>query len=243
MMLATSLPSYRSRDGIRLSVTAALAGGLPPEPQALLLHRRNWETNGGAQVMPPRADPPGVDPRRLELERSGYRPTAWTCHPVNALYAERFLNFAAAHGVPVFWLLPPYHPEVDARRQRYGWYEQYAAYLRGLQQRHPNLTVVDSRGSGYPAEVLADMTHLSRPGAVAYSDALGRLLADRLATPRPAPRWVALPRFDPIAAEPVVAAGVEDFTQSARALERLAAEAKVRRAARRSVPEGDRRRR
>jgi hypothetical protein len=245
---AQALPSFRARTEVRLSITAALGGTLPPEPQALALLWRNWNTNAGAQVLSPRDDPPGVDPRPAELERSGYRPTEWKCHPVNADYARRFLDLAAAHGVPVFWLLPPYHPEVEARRQQYGWYGQYADYLHGLTARYPNLVVVDGRRAGYPPEVLADMTHLSRAGAIAFSDAVGRVLADRLVSGQggAGAQWVALPRFEtagPGAAAVASTAGVEDMTESARALERLAAEAEARHVARKLAHENNRQRR
>lgn len=248
LVLAEALPSLKARDELRLSATLALAGKVPDEPQALPLFRRNWDRNGGSQVLPDRDDPPGGDPRPAELERVGYRPDRWAPHPVNAAYAARFLDRAAARGIPVFWLLPPYHPEVEARRGRYGQYGAYLAFLRALADRHPNLTVVDGRGAGYPPEALADMTHLSRTGAIAYSDAVGRLIRDRLDRPAGAPRWVRLPRYDAAAAGALAAAAdVEDLPGSGRALERAAAEARQERRARRlargAPPASDRRRR
>jgi hypothetical protein len=223
MVLAAALPSFKARAEVRLSIRSALAGTVAEEPQGLPVLWRNWKRNAGSEVLADRHDPPGHDPRLAELDAADYRPAYWACHPVSAAYVDLFLGRAAARGIPVFWMLPPYHPEVEARRERYGQYGQYVAYLRLLVDRYPNLTVVDGRGSGYPPEVLFDMTHLSRTGAIAYSDALGRLLRDRLAGPSPSgPRWVKLPRFDPAAAAALAAASdVEDVPRSGLELARI----------------------
>jgi hypothetical protein len=232
MVLARLLPSYKARHEIRLSVTSALKGKLPDEPRALPVIARNWNRNAGAQLLPPRNDPPGQDPRPAELERAGYRPTQWRCDPLNATYVKRFLDLAMARGIPVFWLLPPYHPEVQARRARYGWDGQYMAFLRNLQARYPSLTVIDGRNAGYPADVLADMTHLDRTGAIAFSDAVGGLLRDRLAGI--GSRWVEIPGYDAGAAMVLAAASpVEDIKQSGRALERVMIEERRKRGERR----------
>jgi hypothetical protein len=141
------------------------------------------------------------------------------------VYVTRFLDRARARTIPVFWLLPPYHPEVERRREAYGYYGQYLAYVRRLADRYPNLTVIDGRHAGYPPGALSDMTHLSRTGAIAYSDAVGRLLRERLAAPAAGPRWVNLPRYDAAAARALAAASdVEDLVASSRALDRAGLE-------------------
>ena len=249
MALAKALPSYKARAEIRLSVTMALEGKVPPEPAALPILRRNWTRNAGSQVIPDRNDPPGHDPRPAQLDRENYRPSRWACHPVNDVYVGRFLDRAGAAGIPVVWLLPPYHPEVEARRERFGQYVKYVAYLRGLTDRYPNLTVVDGRNAGYPPPALFDMTHLSRTGALAYSDAVGRLLRERLDGPGGAAAggWVRLPKYDPASAAALAASPAgEDLTQSSRALERARVEERQKRRERRLArgdrPDGERRR-
>lgn len=220
-VVARALPTYRARDEVRAGVLAALSGKTPDTMFQIPVAWRNWRVNGGAYLLAP-VDTSRGDPIRDELVRTNYAPGDWACHPVNAGYATRFLDLAEAHGVAVFWLLPPYHPEVQDRRERSGWYPQYVAYLRGLQARYPRLTVVDGRRAGYPPEALGDMTHLNRVGAVAFSDALGRVLRDALTPgPRRLPRWVDLPRYDGAAAEALAsAAGVEDVDQSNQAIKR-----------------------
>jgi hypothetical protein len=78
------------------------------------------------------------------------------------------------------------------------------------------------------------MTHLNRSGALAFSDALATVLATRLGPSggqsATSPRWVDLPRWrEGAAAEVEALVAVEDLKESARALERLAAEARTRR--------------
>jgi hypothetical protein len=243
MVLSHALPSYKVRGQVREAVLLALEGKARPEPMGLPVLWRNWRRNDGAMVLDDRADPPGKDPRPADLERENYRPTFWACHPVNDAYVARFLDRAAAHKIPVFWLLPPYHPEVERRREAYGHYGRYLAYVRGLADRYPHLTVIDGRRAGYPPEALSDMTHLSRTGAIAYSDAVGRLLRERLGAPAAAGRWVNLPRFDAAEARRLAAASdVEDLPRSGRLLERAAAEARrARPRARLARPDDERR--
>lgn len=225
-LLARLLPSCKAREEVRSSIVKALEGTSPEEPTSLPVFLRNGKRNAGAHVLPS-ADLSQGDPRPAELEKSRYEPSVWVCHPVNAVYVHRFLSLALSRGIRVVWLLPPYHPDVQSRRQRFGWYEMYVKYLRGLQEAYPNLTVVDGRKAGYPAEVIADMTHLSRVGAIAYSHALGGLLGDIVAT---GPRWVELPRYDAREAGALAAASVvEDIPESGRALNRVMAEVRRKR--------------
>ena len=191
---------------------SALAGDYRGEVLTLAPLWRNWNKNDGAFVLPDRNDPPGGDPRPADLERYGYQPPAVTTHPVNHAYITRFLGLAAENGVPVFWVLPPLHPEVQARRERFGRDAAAVAYARSLLARYPGLKVIDGRHAGYTPEALHDMTHLSRTGAVAFTDVVGRTIRDR-----GGPRWVELPRYDPAAAVTLAAASsAEDFNASSR---------------------------
>ena len=73
------------------------------------------------------------------------------------------------------------------------------------------------------------MTHLSRTGALTYSEAVGRLLRER-PVGRP---WVTLPRYDPKAAEALASSSdVEDVVTSGRELTRVMAEVRQSREAR-----------
>lgn len=230
-VLSRVLPSCKDREELRFSITSTLAGKLVEQPRALPVYWRNWNKNGGGEVL---QDPnfSAGDSREAQLEQTGYRPVHWLCHPINDVYVTRFLDLAEAHGIPVFWLLPPYLPDVQRRREQYGMDGKYMAYVRSLHDRYLNMTVVDGRHAGYPAETVADLTHLSRLGAITFSDTLGGIIRDRLAAgARIEPRWVELPHFDAASASALASASdVEDVKQSGVALSRvMAAEHQKRR--------------
>lgn len=208
------LPTFRARAELRQGVSAALDGKALEEPRSLAARWRNGKRNAGALVLPDRDDLSGPDPRPGELDRTNYSPGRWTCSPLNELYADRLIDLAGQHGIEVVWLLPPAHPEALARRVRGGWAASHEAFLIPLLSRFPNLTVVSAWNSDYPAEAFADMTHLSRTGAIALSHSLGAFLRARLDGEN-SPRWVNLPRYDRFAAGTLaVFSSVEDIRMS-----------------------------
>lgn len=212
LALASLLPSVRARADIRASVLAALSGRSPPDVLAVPVHRRTWRRNLGAEPLPV------VDPLTVAVPSGTSPREGWSCHPVNAIYVERFLSRAGARGIPVFWLLPPCHPGVQAIRERNGRDASYVAFVRDLAARHKHVTVVDARRSGYPPEAMADLTHLNRQGAAAFSAGLAEVIAGRLAPGgRIVPtRWAELPRWRAEApAEVEAAVALEDLRQSA----------------------------
>jgi hypothetical protein len=204
---------------VRRAVVAAFAGKLPDEVMPIPIHWRNVRLNRGGMLM---ADPADPGPRPAGLDVDKYRSWPGTCPPLNAEFVDRFLALAGSRNVPVFWLVPPVHPEVQARRSRYGYEAGYLAFLRGLSARHKNLVVVDGRAAGYPAGALADQVHLSRKGALTFSDGLATVIGDRLKRPGAGPAWVDLPRWRDGVAEEVAAAVVaEDLEESREAIKRL----------------------
>ena len=223
MTLGRLLPTYRARAEARAGVLDAL-GGRPPAVAAMLpMFERNWRKNREALLLPPRDDAAGPDPRLAALRRIDGRSAAWSCHPVNAVFVERLLDLAASREVPVFWLLPPLHPEVQARDDRTGSGEGYHRFLRSLTARHPNLSVIDGRHAGYPAGALADFVHLARPGALAFSDAVAAVVGERLSVRPTDSAWIALPPWrEGAAAEVEAVVAVEDVRQSSQAFERYA---------------------
>lgn len=229
MVLSKAIPSYKARLEIQEAVRLALDGKSRSDPETLFMLTRNWRRNGGAHVLPARVDPPGADPRRDELAKVDYRPSGWRCHPLNDQFIRRYLDLAETRGVSVFWLLPPYHPEVQSRRERHGWDGGYMSYLRALAARYPNLTVVDGRHAGYGPELLADFTHLSRPGAIVFSDAVATVIQNRLATTTAGShaRWVEIPVYRDGDEERVAARlEVEDVDETIKVIDRRIAELK-----------------
>jgi hypothetical protein len=225
MAVAKLLPTYKARWEIRTCVVSALDGQAQPFRTEIRPRLRNAGLNRGAQVLPVAQQPTGPDPRLEDLKR--YRPSSWEGHPINLRFVDQFLALAASRGIPVYWLLPPYHPMVQLRREQCGWDPGYMAYLAGLQARFPNLVVIDGRHAGYEPAVLHDLTHLNRIGAVAFSEAVAGVLAERPGDGRgPGPRWVKIPEYR----ESTDARAVEDVLASVEAIkQRYSSGPRVRR--------------
>jgi hypothetical protein len=206
--LGRVLPSYRDRLEIREAIRSSLLGETAPTYSTNRLALRNWSINRGAHLNSSRSSFPGeVTPEiHKKLLSDG-----WKCHRINAIFVDRILTLAEAHQIPVVWLIPPLPPQLQARRERSGADTGYLEFVRSIQSKHHELTVLDGRHSGYDDSTFADHTHLNGRGAIAMS----RDLAAILASPGGRPRWVDLPRF-------VDRAGtfsIEDVDQSRVALE------------------------
>ena len=93
--------------------------------------------------------------------------------------SDRILDLAAARGITVYWLIPPFSPELQARREQKG-LDSYTRFARAFLDRYPNLVVLDAQRSGYGASVFLDPAHLDRQGACTLSADVGDLLRARV---------------------------------------------------------------
>ena len=217
--LATTklLPSFRVRAEIRADVLAAFRGeSADARRRTVAQARRNWAANGGAQVMPRNPD---VATIAEFWDESASYPEHWSCPPTNRVYVRGFLRLAAEHRIPVFFLIPPRHPRVQANRERLGLDARYTRFVRAATAGFANVTVVDGRYSGYAPTVFIDSSHFDRQGACDFSADVASVVADRLDSKAPGrPSWVNLPPHrDRPATVPV-----EDLTQSELALKSTA---------------------
>jgi hypothetical protein len=204
-MLATTTlgvmaPSVAHREAIRDRLMAALRGEAGPSPDLVPAQAitRNWWANRGVLVAPAMAPaPPGAEATRSVARLLGpvSAGKAWSPHPVNTGYLRRFLDLAAEHRLPVFWLIPPVGPRHRADMRTPGIEACYLGFVESLQSRYGNLVVIDGREAPYGEELFIDGAHLNREGACAFSravsDVLARYLKGRATTA--APRWVSLP--------------------------------------------------
>src|SRR5438270_12433643 len=104
------LPSVRGRFEIRAGIVAALQGREASSRSTTAGFRRNWAVNKGAQLSPRSATPP----EKFRIARWEDFPRPWSCDKVNAEYIRRFLALARSRDIPVYWLLPPVSPELQA---------------------------------------------------------------------------------------------------------------------------------
>ncbi len=209
------LPSLRCRLEIRSQVMAAFHGETDPIPGMNRILLRNWTVNRGANVAAVRAERHDDEP---EIERR-LHPGLFFVDPTNAEAMERLLQLAAAREIPVFWLLTPLSPVLQALRDQSGAEAGYERFVRSFLTRYPRLlTVLDARRGGYPASLFTDHTHLNRQGALALSRVVASSIRPLLACPRSelVPRWATLARPTDRPADAGIV--VEDLDQSRKVL-------------------------
>jgi hypothetical protein len=185
--LGKLLASYRWRFEIRKSMRAALDGGSSSLRRAVSDHLKLWDREAGANP---------IDAARVRYPQEdtlidGVCPADWACEPVDRAYLERFLALAESRGVAVYWLIPPFAPEVHERRASRGTDVAYARFVRSVAGRHPGVVVLDARGAGYDNTAHIDHLHLNRRGAAVLSGDLAAVLSGG-----PDGRgWIDLPAF------------------------------------------------
>lgn len=182
-------PSVRGRHGARPWIFSALKGRESEVRSKTPTYLRHWFRNDGAQVMPAIDRP--VD--AAMVQRYMY-PSRWTCDRVNADYLRRFLELARDHRIVVYWLIPPVDPELQRVKECAGFDSSYANFIQKWQRQFPNVVAIDGRYLGLGHESFMDADHLGRPGAIAWSIALGDSLRRLRSSRPPADRWIRLAR-------------------------------------------------
>jgi hypothetical protein len=192
MLVGRLLPSLRCRLEIRSNVLSALRG------ETDLLHYinrtlwRNWTVNGGANI----ANFDSVCEEKVTAEVARRMQTGiFHVDRMNAEAIERLLKLASERRIPVFWLLTPLTPGLQAVRDQSGSEGAYEQFVRSKQSRYPQtLTVLDARRAAYPTGFFVDSTHLNGRGAIVLSGAVANVLKAEFGESAQAQtaRWIAL---------------------------------------------------
>ncbi|MFO0954130.1 MAG: hypothetical protein U0835_23840 [Isosphaeraceae bacterium] len=159
------LHSFHNRFEIRKGVLHAIRGEWDMRRTNILAAKRNWAFNRGAQVNLSNH----LEVKAPEAPPGQGLPGTWTPHPVNVVYLERIFDLASENGVAVFWVLPPIHPHPTGWVRYFGNEARFTAFVKGIQARHPDVTVLDGRYSEYPNTAFSDLDHLGHTGATAFS--------------------------------------------------------------------------
>jgi lysophospholipase L1-like esterase len=211
------LPSLRSRLEVRSNVLAALRGETDRLHAINRVLWRNWTANGGANLAS--ADSPFQGEVALEVAQRLHT-DRFHVDRTNATAIERLLRLAAERQIPVFWLMCPLSPNLQALRDESGSEGQYEQFVRTIQARYPQLmTVLDARRAAYSSTYFVDATHLNSKGAIALSRSVAAAIGALLPRPGlPAGRgWIAL---EPPTEGPALFEGtLEDLETSRRILE------------------------
>ncbi len=185
-MLEKTLPSFKERQEIRANLMAALQGKSTSRRYEIPSYRRNWKLNDGAQLMG-FIGAPMIDPDQWANKLY----SRWDPDLVNVAYLDRFLALAAEHRIPVYWLLPPIHPDVQYKTDASLFDLNYSIFVKVTQARFPGTIVVDSRHSGFTRDLFLDGAHVNRQGALKLSAALAEVLRQPVEA-ADSPRWVSL---------------------------------------------------
>jgi hypothetical protein len=208
LMLAKLCPSFRVRAELRAVVIATLTGAPRPGLEHVVPWIRNMRMNQGALVA---ADPWLHGPPPDEPLNLADVPAKWEIERVNAHYMSRFMELAAAHKIPVFWLLPPIRARVQAAREQRGLEALYIQRAYRLYERFPNLYLVDARHAAFPDTAFFNALHLDRTGALALTQGLARVIRSVLDGGQMGPsRVLELPRYREVGMDQ----GLEDLDTS-----------------------------
>jgi len=187
------LPSLRCRLEIQSAVLAGLRGETDRLGTINPVLWRNWNVNAGANVAS--VQPSFRGDIAPEVERQLYTDLFYV-DPANAEAIERIVKLAEQRQIPLFWVLFPLSPRLQALRDQSGAEELHDKFMQSIVARHSGIvTVLDARRSGYPPSLFADATHLNCNGALALSRSVAAVVASCGSEPRPAssrPDWILL---------------------------------------------------
>ena len=198
------LPSARYKSQIRSAILTALSGQPIARGQNLDSLIRDGRQFAGSLAMPhaERAEV-AADPRNL-----AFFPPDWRCDPVNRRYVQKFFALASAHKIPVYWVIPPYAPPIQAFREVLGQDARFSHFVRATRSKHPEVTVLDGRKSRYHHSTFWDNSvHLDEQGATTLSADVADVLARSFAGNQPSD-WVSLPAYRPLPPENAPISGI-----------------------------------
>jgi hypothetical protein len=216
-LMGRLLPSLRSRLEVRSSLLAAVQGQTDRLHAINRILWRNWTVNAGANVA---AAHPSYHGEVAPEVESRLHTSLFHVDPTNAEAIERLLKHAARQKIPVFWLMSPLSPRLQALRDQSGADDRYEQFVRAVQSRYPQvMNVLDARRAGYPPGLFVDATHLNGSGAIALSRSVATAIGLELPGSRSAtaPTWIALD--SPSARPAALDVPVEDLDQSQRVLQ------------------------
>jgi hypothetical protein len=99
----------------------------------------------------------------------------FTVLPFNSYFLEKFLELAAAHHIPVYWVTMPVNQAVLDGRKPFRFSEDYYAYLADLQSRH-RLVLLQKTFPVFDDELFNDCIHLNGRGAKRFTHLLAQNL-------------------------------------------------------------------
>lgn len=190
-MLAHSLPTVKDRSQIGAMIRGALVGKNATMWASTLTSVRNRNVNRGAMLMPGDS---GFEGKIGAQYQEAFFDTGWAATKLNESYIRRFLQLAAAKSIQVYWVLPPFAPKLQEKREQTENTARFTAFVRRWMAEFPRLVVLDAEHSGFAPNLFYDGSHLDREGAMALSALVGDQLKSTTSDPGDE-RWVRLPQY------------------------------------------------
>jgi hypothetical protein len=203
------LPSVRAREEVRAHTVARVRGEASRNvvlcPPMIL----NWRQNGGALVVP---GDQRFDGKLNDLHHLWF-PQAFRPDLVALDYADKTFRLLRERGIRACMLIPPLSRAATDRRRAEGIEAAHRRWIRGLAARHEGLAVLDATALDLPDDHFHDPFHLNERGAAELS----ARVAEVLALPDQAGRWIALETVEP--RPDLLALKHENLMQSRRRLD------------------------
>jgi len=172
ILLAEALPSYRARLEIRKQIVPP-AGFDPLSRSESLRLAAHWTAERGSNVA---GDHGAFDGRVTEADHQTLLSEKFWCDRINRRHLTGFLALAHSRGIPVFWLLPPVSPAVQARRDDSGAEAKHLAFVRSWTTPYPNGQILNFQHDGFIAIDFVDPRHMTGDAA----KRLTRKIAERV---------------------------------------------------------------
>ena len=94
-------------------------------------------------------------------------------------YLRRLTDLAHEKGITVIWLIPPFTPKLQAKRESLGLDGLQTRSINAIHSRMSGVILLDARRSGYRSDDFFDELHLNSRGASKLTREIAATIADR----------------------------------------------------------------
>jgi hypothetical protein len=172
ILLAEALASYRARLEIRKLIVPPQGFDLHSRSEALRL-AAHWKAERGSNVAGAHG---AFDGTVTEADHQTLLSDRFWCDRNNRYHLTTFLDEAKSHEIPVYWLLPPVSPAVQARRDSSGAEAKHLAFVESLTSRYPNVTILNFQHAGFTATDFVDPRHMTGAAAKRLTRQVAKLV-------------------------------------------------------------------
>lgn len=179
ILLAEALPSYRARLEIR-KLLSPPPGFDPHSKRESLRLAEHWTSERGSNVA---GEHGAFDGHVTEEDHRTLLSDRFWCDRNNRGHLSAFLDAARARQIPVFWVLPPVSPAVQARRDASGAEAKHLAFVESLTRPYPDVRILNFQHAGFESTDFVDPRHMTGDASKRLTRQIAAIVADRLSKP------------------------------------------------------------